>query len=248
MRTPRAMASVRFWLELRARLRNPTQKLGKQAPTGTCLILLKDYNSLYRRLNCFHALINRVAPMPRLKANESVCSIARSLELVGDRWSLLLIREVLFGTHRFDEFTSHLGISRNVLTQALRRLTDGGILAQKPLKQDTRRQGYYLTEKGEGLLPVLVAILQWGDQWLQTPDSVPMRVIERATGESLAPLRLRSRKGRELARRDLDWAPGPGALHPSVAHIAADYERQRWRPPLNVPAPQQPPIESEPTP
>jgi DNA-binding HxlR family transcriptional regulator len=154
--------------------------------------------------------------------------------LVGDRWSFLLIREVLFGTHRFDDFSSHLGISRNVLTQILMRLTDGGILMQKPLKQDAKRLGYYLTEKGEGLLPVLVALLHWGDEWLQSPDSVPMRVIERTTGQPLAPVRLHNREGHELSRRDLDWAPGPGALHPSVAHIAADYERQRWRAPLSV--------------
>ncbi|MBI5906999.1 MAG: helix-turn-helix transcriptional regulator, partial [Burkholderiales bacterium] len=121
--------------------------------------------------------------MPRLKPNTSMCSVARSLELLGDRWTLLLIREVVFGTRRFDDFAVHLGIARNVLAAKLSALVKAGILEQKPLRQDAKRLGYHLTDMGEGLLPVLVALLQWGDRWLQTPASIPLRMIERATGE-----------------------------------------------------------------
>ncbi len=173
--------------------------------------------------------------MPRVKANDSACSAARSLELLGDRWALLLIREVMFGTHRFDDFARHLGIARNVLTGTLGRLVAAGILVQQPLRSDALRQGYYLTEMGEGLLPVLVALLQWGDRWLQTPQTVPLLLIERDTGQELAPIRLRAASGRELTRRDLDWAPGPGAGHPSIAPLVAAYEAQRWREPRPVP-------------
>lgn len=173
--------------------------------------------------------------MPRLKTNESMCSAARSLELLGDRWALLLIRELMFGTHRFDDFASHLGIARNVLADRLSRMTAAGILVQKPLRDDALRQGYYLTEMGEGLLPVLVSLLQWGDRWLQTPDTVPLRVVERVSGAELAPIRLRSASGAELTHRDLDWAPGPGAGHPSIAPLAAAYEAQRRRDPRPVP-------------
>jgi DNA-binding HxlR family transcriptional regulator len=173
--------------------------------------------------------------MPRLKTNESMCSAARSLELLGDRWALLLIRELMFGTHRFDDFASHLGIARNVLSDRLSRLTAAGILVQQPLRDDALRQGYYLTEMGEGLLPVLVALMQWGDRWLQTPDTVPLRVIERASGAELAPIRLRSASGVDLTHRDLDWTPGPGAGHPSIAPLAAAYEAQRRRDPRPVP-------------
>jgi DNA-binding HxlR family transcriptional regulator len=165
-----------------------------------------------------------------------MCSAARSLEFLGDRWSLLLIREVMFGTHRFDDFASHLGISRNVLTEKLARLVSTGILKQKPLKTDAVRLGYFLTDMGEGLLPVLVALLQWGDRWLQNPETVPLIVTERKTGMALAPIRLRAEDGRELTRRELDWAPGPGAGHPSIAPLAAAYELQRWREPRAVPA------------
>jgi DNA-binding HxlR family transcriptional regulator len=165
--------------------------------------------------------------MPRLKPNTSMCSAARSLELLGDRWTLLLIREVAFGTRRFDDFAAHLGIARNVLSLKLASLVNAGILVQRPFKQDAKRQGYHLTEMGEALLPVLVALVQWGDRWLQTPDSVPIRFIERATGEELAPIRLRNASGKELTMRELDWAPGPGAGHPSIAPLVAAYEGQR---------------------
>lgn len=175
--------------------------------------------------------------MPRLKPNTSMCSAARSLELLGDRWTLLLIREVMFGTRRFDDFAAHLGIARNVLSSKLSGLLAAGILEQRPQRQDAKRLGYHLTEMGEGLLPVLVALLQWGDRWLQTPDSIPLRVIERASGEELAPIRLRNAAGKELSRRELDWAPGPGAAHPSIAPLAAAYEAQRRIVPRPIPAP-----------
>jgi len=165
--------------------------------------------------------------MPRLKTNTSMCSAARSLELLGDRWTLLLIREVAFGTRRFDDFAAHLGIARNVLSVKLASLVNAGIFEQRPLKQDAKRLGYHLTDMGQALLPVLVALVQWGDSWLQTPDSVPIRFIERATGEELAPIRLRNAAGKELTMRELDWAPGPGADHASIAPLVAAYEVQR---------------------
>jgi DNA-binding HxlR family transcriptional regulator len=175
--------------------------------------------------------------MPRLKPNTSMCSAARALELLGDRWTLLLIREVMFGTRRFDDFTAHLGISRNVLSAKLASLVEAGVLVQRPLKQDTKRLGYYLTDMGEGLVPVLLALLQWGDRWLQTADSIPIRVIERATGEELAPIRLRNAAGEVLSLRELDWTPGPGAGHPSIAPLAAAYEAQRRVIPRPIPQP-----------
>ena len=174
--------------------------------------------------------------MPLLKPNASMCSAARSLELLGDRWTMLLIREVTFGTRRFDDFAAHLGIARNVLTLKLAALVKAGILAQRPLQQDGKRLGYHLTDMGEALLPVLVALLQWGDRWLQTPDSIPLRIIERATGEELAPIRLRNAAGLELTRSELDWAPGPGAAHPGIAPLVAAYEAQRRVVPRTIPS------------
>lgn len=174
--------------------------------------------------------------MPRLKPNTSTCSVARALELLGDRWSFLLIREVIFGTRRFDDFAAHLGIARNVLTTKLAALVDAGIFEQRPLHQDARRLGYHLTEMGEGLLPALVALVQWGDRWLQTPDTVPLRILEQTTGEELPPVQLLGRAGKPLGRRDLDWAPGPGAGDPGIAPLVAAYEAQRRVVPRPIPS------------
>ena len=164
-----------------------------------------------------------------------MCSVARSLELLGDRWTLLLIREVAFGTRRFDDFAVHLGIARNVLSVKLSSLVEAGILEQRPLKQDAKRLGYHLTDMGQALLPVLVALAQWGDRWLQTPDSIPIRFTELGTGEELAPIRLRNAAGKELQMHELDWAPGPGAGHPSIVPLVAAYEAQRRVVPRAIP-------------
>ena len=175
--------------------------------------------------------------MPRLKVNESFCSAARALEVLGDRWTLLLIREVVFGTRRFDEFASHLGIARNVLTARLNTMIDADILAQVPVRDDALRMAYHLTEKGRDLLPVLIALLQWGDRWLQSPDSIPIQIVERESGKVLEPMRPRNRTGKALTLLDLDWIPGPGAADPRIAPLIAVYEKQRRIEPRPIPAP-----------
>jgi len=177
--------------------------------------------------------------MPRFKQQESVCSVVRSLDLLGDRWSLLLIREVLFGTRRFDDFAAHLGIARNVLANRLAKLVAFGILVQAPLRTDGARMGYRLSAMGEDLIPVLVALMQWGDRWLHTPDTVPIRLLERGTGREIPRIALRGEGGNALGLRELDWAPGPGAGHPSLAALLAAYESQRRIEPR--PIPQAPP-------
>jgi DNA-binding HxlR family transcriptional regulator len=154
---------------------------------------------------------------------------------LGDRWVLLLIREVLFGTRRFEDFAAHLGIARNVLSNRLAKLVKAGVLVQVPLRTDGRRQGYRLSEMGEDLIPVLVGLMQWGDRWLQTPDTIPIRVIERSTGKELPRMRARNAAGKEIGFRDLDWAPGPGARHPSIAPLIAAYETQRRIEPRPIP-------------
>lgn len=175
--------------------------------------------------------------MPRLKVNESFCSAARALEILGDRWTFLLIREVVFGTRRFDEFVSHLGIARNVLTARLKALLDADILVQLPIRDDALRTGYHLTEKGRDLLPALIALVQWGDRWLQSPDSIPIRIIERSSGKELEPMRPRNKSGKEVTLRDIDWLPGPGAAHPQIAPLIAAYEKQRRIEPRRIPFP-----------
>lgn len=174
--------------------------------------------------------------MPRSTQN-SVCSVARALDFLGDRWALLIIRDVLFGIRRFDDFASHLGIARTVLTDRLKRLVEAGVLEQVPLKLDGRRHGYVLSRMGEDLVPALIALMQWGDRWLQSPETVPIQVVERATGHEIARVDLRSPTGAVLGIRDLDWVRGPGAADPAIAPLIAAYESQRSTEPPPTPQP-----------
>jgi DNA-binding HxlR family transcriptional regulator len=147
------------------------------------------------------------------------CSIARSLDQVGEWWSLLIIRECMLGTTRFDEFQERLGIARNILTSRLNRLTELGILEKSPL--EGRRLGYRLTPKGEELFPVLMALLQWGDKWAPGPHGGSVRYVERDTGKTLEPVGPRAADGRLLGYRDVRMMPGPGATESTHARIAA---------------------------
>jgi DNA-binding HxlR family transcriptional regulator len=173
--------------------------------------------------------------MPRLKPNESLCSAAQALEILGTRWTLLLIREVLFGTRRFDAFATHLGIARNVLASRLALLVDEGILEMQPVGTSGRREEYRLTEKGRDTLPILIALLQWGDRWLQTPMSIPLQVVDRRSKRPLARMRPLDAEGTPLDLPDMDWLPGPGAGDPRIAPLVAAYEAQRRIEPRPVP-------------
>ncbi len=97
------------------------------------------------------------------------CSIARTLDLVGEWWSLLIIREAFLGVTRYDDFQRRLGISRNALTDRLKKLVDGGVLTRQPVAEGARREEYVLTQMGDDLITVVVAMRQWGDRWLREP-------------------------------------------------------------------------------
>jgi DNA-binding HxlR family transcriptional regulator len=165
--------------------------------------------------------------MPRLKPNDSLCSAARALEILGARWTLLLLREVIFGTRRFDAFATHLGIARNVLASRLGLLVKEGLLETRRIEEDGLREEYRLTEKGRDALPILIALLQWGDRWLQTPKSVPIQVVDRRRHRPLPRMRPLDAEGNALDLRDLDWLPGPGANDPRMVSLVAAYEAQR---------------------
>ena len=139
------------------------------------------------------------------------CSIARSLEEVGEWWSLLIVRECTQGATRFDEFQKELGIARNILTARLQRLTELGILERFPLEDRSGTEGYRLTEKGEDLYPVLVALLQWGDRWLAKDGKPPMALVEDTTGHAIEQIAVVGKGKRPLSFRDVRFAPGTGA-------------------------------------
>jgi len=139
------------------------------------------------------------------------CSVADALNLIGEGWTILILREAFFGSRRFEDFQKHLGIARNILTARLQKLVDGGILERKPIKEGAKRHEYKLTPMGRDLYPILIALTQWGDRWLRTEKGPPVKFIERSTGEEIADVTIRSKDGREIKPRDLELVPGSGA-------------------------------------
>src|ERR1700754_1797613 len=124
------------------------------------------------------------------------CSIARSLDEVGEWWTLLIVRECTQGSRRFDEFQNGLGIARNVLTARLERLIELEIIERFPIAERANTFGYRLTAKGQDLYPVLVALMQWGDKWLRPNGKPPIELVEHASGKRVEPVEVRG-PGRE---------------------------------------------------
>jgi DNA-binding HxlR family transcriptional regulator len=149
--------------------------------------------------------------MERKRFIDMDCSVARALEEIGEWWSLLVVRECMLGTTRFDEFQSRLGIARNILTTRLERLIELDIVERFPLQDRANTSGYRLTPKGEELYPVLVALMQWGDQWLAPKGKPPLRLVEDASGRPIEKLTVQSKGGRKLSYTDVRYMPGPGA-------------------------------------
>ncbi|NPC58507.1 winged helix-turn-helix transcriptional regulator [Caenimonas soli] len=149
--------------------------------------------------------------MERKRFVDMECSVARSLEEVGEWWSLLIVRECLLGSTRFDEFQSNLGIARNVLTTRLERLQELEILERFPLEERANTFGYRLTPKGLELYPVLVALMQWGDKWTAPSGKPPIKLVDNSSGQPIEPLVVRAKGGRNLAYNQVRYEPGPGA-------------------------------------
>jgi DNA-binding HxlR family transcriptional regulator len=116
------------------------------------------------------------------------CSIARSLAVLGDRWTLLIVRDAFLGTRRFEDFQASLGATRHVLSARLRKLVDAGILRREPYQERPLRHEYRLTDKGLDLHPVLVALVGWGDRWQTDEHGPPFTYIHRPCGQQITPL------------------------------------------------------------
>src|ERR1700685_3641701 len=114
--------------------------------------------------------------------DNQICSIAAALEVVGERWSLLIVRDVMFGLRRFDAMQADLGIARNVLHTRLTRLLDHGVLEKRPYQERPARYEYRLTEKGLDLWPTIVALMQWGDRHASPPGGPPVLLEHRGCG------------------------------------------------------------------
>jgi DNA-binding HxlR family transcriptional regulator len=145
----------------------------------------------------------------RKSFSEMHCSVAQCLEVVGEWWSLLILRDVFLGVTRFDDFQRRLGISRNVLNQRLTRLVDAGVLVRVPYSEHPPRSDYRLTDKGRDLWPVLNSMRQWGDRHA-APDGPPLQLVHHDCGRISDAHLVCSACGKPVGPRDVRAVPGPG--------------------------------------
>lgn len=148
--------------------------------------------------------------MERTSFRDMNCAVAQCLEVVGEWWSLLIVRDAFLGVTRFDDFQARLGISRNVLQRRLERLVDEGIFERVEYQRKPPRFDYRLTSKGRDLWLVLTAMREWGDRWAM-PNGPSVELEHRACGHRMLVAPTCSECGEEVTLRDLRARRGPGA-------------------------------------
>jgi DNA-binding HxlR family transcriptional regulator len=176
--------------------------------------------------------------MDRTRFPEAPCSIARSLDVLGDWWTPLIIRDCLYGVRRFDDFHRWLGIARNMLSRRLAQLVEQGVLERRQYADRPPRYEYTLSEKGYAAANVLVAMMPFGEHWLFGEEGEPIRLYDRATGRRVHPVLVDESTGERIDSRRL--YAGPGAAFPANeqirrARFTEFYERaERRRTPQHV--------------
>jgi DNA-binding HxlR family transcriptional regulator len=140
------------------------------------------------------------------------CSMARAMEVVGDRWSILILREAYYGVKRFDEFEYYIGIAPNILSTRLKKFIDAGVMTRVPLPEHAGRYEYVLTEKGRDFFPAYLALKKWGDDWLAEPAGPQVVFRERAAGRPIEYPALRTSGGKPLRLEDVEIVAGAGAV------------------------------------
>jgi len=159
-------------------------------------------------------MTGRLSPRSSWPAPGEHCPIARTFETVGTKSALVILREAFYGATRFEEFVERTGLSEPVVAARLRELGDEGLLDKVPYREPGQRtrNGYSLTEKGSDLLPVLVAMMRWGDRWL-FPDGARVEVTHSGCGSPVH-AELRCEAGHAVAQDELDLSQKPGRRQP----------------------------------
>jgi DNA-binding HxlR family transcriptional regulator len=147
--------------------------------------------------------------MERTSFRGAPCSIARSLDVLGDWWTPLILRECLYGVHRFGELQRWLGIGRNILTQRLALLVGQGLLEKRQYQERPERFEYHLTEKGYDACRLLVAMMPFGEAWYFGRGEEPIRLFDRETGRRVRPVLVDAETGEPIDVRRLYAGPGP---------------------------------------
>ena len=154
------------------------------------------------------------------------CSVAKALEVIGERWSLLIVRAVMHGNRRFGEIQGSLGIARNVLSARLQRLIDEDILERRAYQESPQRFEYFLTQKGLDLWPALIALMGWGDRHSGNPEGPPLRIVHKGCGGFVSDRGICEDCGEVLTARDARPVPGPGAAAAYEGHFSPFAERR----------------------
>lgn len=141
---------------------------------------------------------------------EMPCSVARSLSILGDRWTLLVLRNAFLGMRRFDDFQTNLGVTRHVLADRLSRLVETGVFSKVPYQDNPPRYEYRLTDMGRDLYPVLLALTAWGDKWLDEGKGAPLQYFHQSCGHTFTPVTVCSECREPVFPRDVTPMAGPG--------------------------------------
>ena len=153
-------------------------------------------------------MTDRAAHIDAFKAAALRCPLPSAVELIGEKWAFLILRGAFNGLHHFEEFQAGLGIARNILSDRLGKMVAGGVLERSPDPDDRRRVIYSLTPKGEALLPVILAMRQWGDEWGY--GKMDIVLADRRDGKPVRKICVLAHDGRELSLHDLTWVDREG--------------------------------------
>ena len=162
--------------------------------------------------------------MQRKSFGRMVCPIARSLERVGEWWSILILRDALHGFKRFDEFQNSLGIAPNTLTRRLNDLVEVGLLERRRYSEHPPRYEYLPTARTRDFAPVLIALLAWGNKHF-APEGASVLLVDARTGEAVDPILVDRVTGRPIAQPEYKFAPGPAAPERTRRRYATQSER-----------------------
>jgi DNA-binding HxlR family transcriptional regulator len=168
--------------------------------------------------------------MQRTPLDGMACSIAQTLDVVGEWWTPLIVRDIYLGINRFEQIRENLGVSRKVLSARLDTLTARGVIERRPYQETPTRYDYVLTEKGRELMIAVLALMAWGDKW-SAPLGPPVLLEHRDCGQHASPQVVCSHCGEALDADGIDFRPGPGARPgPGTRHIAQALSQRATRP------------------
>lgn len=158
--------------------------------------------------------------MTRTSLADMNCSLARAADVIGDRWALLIIRDAFYGVSRFAQFKRRLGVAPTVLTDRLETLCANGVLERYQPRAGVDRYAYRLTDAGRALFPIVVAFVQWGDEWISGPGNEPVRLSDKRTGRPIATVRVTNQEGQSLSLSEVKFEAGSGADADTLAAFA----------------------------